>query len=118
MTTWAMRRPSRWRASNATSWPGLGSPIPMRPGRETMSEPEPAREADPTSLRGLLSFFDRWRRTPPHAQEAAAEPRTAATGELVSQARAFQDLRVEDVMKPRADIVAIARSCSFSELVA
>ena len=38
-------------------------------------------------------------------------------GELVTQARAFQDLRVEDVMKPRADIVGIERSCTFAELV-
>ena len=42
----------------------------------------------------------------------------SATGELVTQARAFQDLRVEDVMKPRADIVSITRSCTFAELVA
>lgn len=39
-------------------------------------------------------------------------------GELVTQARAFQDLRVEDVMIPRADIVAIERSCTFEDVVA
>jgi CBS domain containing-hemolysin-like protein len=65
-----------------------------------------------------MSLFVRWRRSPTEAQEIAAEAPTAATGQLVSQARAFQDLQVEDVMKPRADIVAIARSCTFAELVA
>ena len=39
-------------------------------------------------------------------------------GELVSLARAFQDLSVEDVMKPRADIVGIERGCTFAELTA
>ncbi|WP_372781425.1 hemolysin family protein [Phenylobacterium sp.] len=68
--------------------------------------------------RGVLSLFDRFRSRPTPATAAAPEPPTAATGELVSQARAFQDLRVDDVMKPRADIVAIDRSCSFAELVA
>ena len=47
----------------------------------------------------------------------APEPATAATGELLTQARAFQDLRIDDVMKPRADIIAVARSSTFSELV-
>jgi CBS domain containing-hemolysin-like protein len=83
-----------------------------------MVETDPARERDAPRRRGVLSIFDRFRREPNEAQEIAAEPPTAATGQLVSQARAFQDLRVEDVMKPRADIVAIARSCSFAELIA
>ena len=43
---------------------------------------------------------------------------TDAGGELVTQARAFQDLRVEDLMKPRTDIVGIERTCTFAELVA
>jgi len=83
-----------------------------------MVETDPARERDAPRQRGVLSLFERFRRQPSEAQEIAAEPATAATGQLVSQARAFQDLRVEDVMKPRADIVAIARSCSFAELIA
>jgi CBS domain containing-hemolysin-like protein len=68
--------------------------------------------------RGVLSLFDRFRSRQTPATTTAPDPPTAATGELVSQARAFQDLRVDDVMKPRADIVAIDRSCSFAELVA
>jgi len=64
---------------------------------------------------GLFSLF-RGPAAPP--EPGPSEPIAQATGELVSQARAFQDLRVEDVMKPRADIVAIDRSCSFAEVVA
>jgi CBS domain containing-hemolysin-like protein len=66
----------------------------------------------------VLSLFDRFRSRLNPADDAPPEPPTAATGELVSQARAFQDLRVDDVMKPRADIVAIDRSCTFAELTA
>jgi CBS domain containing-hemolysin-like protein len=79
---------------------------------------EPAAASDPPRRRGLMAIFDRLRRRepepPPTAQE---EAEAAATDELVTQARAFEDLRVEDVMKPRADIVAIERSCSFAEIV-
>ena len=83
-----------------------------------MADPDPARDADPPRRRSVLALLKRWRRTPAEAQAAAAEPPTAATGELLTQARAFQDLRVDDVMKPRADIVAVARSSTFAELVA
>jgi CBS domain containing-hemolysin-like protein len=75
--------------------------------------------ADPHRNRGVLHLFDRFRsRKTAQDEDAQPEPPTAATGELVSQARAFQDLRVDDVMQPRADIVAIDRSCSFAELTA
>lgn len=86
----------------------------MRPADETMTDPAPPPE--PPYLRGVLSLFDRFRSRPTQPTAQTPEPPTAATGELVSQARAFQDLRVDDVMKPRADIVAIDRSCSFAEL--
>jgi CBS domain containing-hemolysin-like protein len=98
----------------------------MRPADETMTDRDPdpdphAGEPPPIALyaraRGVLSLFDRFRSRPSREPEVV-EPPTAATGELVSQARAFQDLRVEDVMKPRADIVAIDRSCTFAELTA
>jgi CBS domain containing-hemolysin-like protein len=90
-----------------------------------MADPDPSAEAPvPPSLdshrnRGVLHLFDRFRsKKPAQDEDAAPEPPTAATGELVSQARAFQDLRVDDVMQPRADIVAIDRTCSFAELTA
>jgi CBS domain containing-hemolysin-like protein len=90
-----------------------------------MTDPDRPPDAAPShpgghahKTRGVLSLFDRFRSRPTQAAAAAPEPPTAATGELVSQARAFQDLRVDDVMKPRADIVAIDRSCGFAELTA
>ena len=88
-----------------------------------MTDPDPPPEPRPSNgasskSRGLLSLFDRFRRAATEVDPEAPEPPTAATGELVSQARAFQDLRVDDVMQPRADIVAIDRSCSFAELTA
>ena len=86
-----------------------------------MADPDPAPDAAPHAAhrtRGVLSLFDRFRSRPSQAPDEADEPPTAATGELLTQARAFQDLRIGDVMKPRADIVAIARSCTFAELVA
>ena len=49
------------------------------------------------------------------------ENRSEANGaaeELVEHAQAFHDLRVEDVMKPRADILALELSCAFEEVVA
>jgi CBS domain containing-hemolysin-like protein len=63
-----------------------------------------------------MGLFDRWRRREPEAAQGP-EPETDAAEELVTQARAFDDLSVDDVMKPRADIVAIERSCTFAELV-
>jgi CBS domain containing-hemolysin-like protein len=81
-------------------------------------EPAPPTEDPHPKSRGVLSLFDRFRSRPSPSDDDPPEPPTAATGELVSQARAFQDLRVDDVMKPRADIVAIDRSCSFAELTA
>jgi len=80
-----------------------------------MTDPVPSPESHHRN-RGVLSLFDRFRSRPTPATASTPEPPTAATGELVSQARAFQDLRVEDVMKPRADIVAVAKDCSFAEL--
>ena len=48
------------------------------------------------------------------AAEALAE---ATGGRLVDQAQAFQTLRVEDVMTPRADIVAVELSTPFDDVV-
>jgi CBS domain containing-hemolysin-like protein len=50
---------------------------------------------------------------------AAFEPPTTQAGEtLVGQARAFQTLTVDDVMTPRADIVAVEINAAFEDLVA
>jgi CBS domain containing-hemolysin-like protein len=64
-----------------------------------------------------MGLFSRFRKAPAEPEAPLPEGETA-TGGLVSQARAFHDLRVEDVMKPRADIVAIEKASSFAEVVA
>jgi len=65
---------------------------------------------------GLLDRF-RGREPEPPPLDEAEEAADALAEELVSQARAFDDLSVDDVMKPRADIIAISKSCTFSEIV-
>lgn len=64
-----------------------------------------------------MALVDLFRRTAEAAADEGPEPEIEA-GELVKQARAFQGLRVEDVMKPRADIVAVERGSTFAEVVA
>jgi len=82
-----------------------------------MTDPDPASQSDRSRRRGWFDFFTR-RRSEPEPVSAMAEEAAAVADELVVQARAFEDVRVEDVMKPRADIVAIEKACSFAELVA
>lgn len=81
---------------------------------------DPSSSNDPRSKgRGVMAILNNLFRKNHGEGEAHAEEReTPETGELVSHAREFQDLRVEDVMTPRADIVAIEQSCGFSEVVA
>ncbi|MDB5466555.1 MAG: hemolysin [Phenylobacterium sp.] len=84
-----------------------------------MTDPDPSSSSDPAHKgRGVMGLINRFRRSHAEPDPNAPEPETAATGELVSQARAFQDLRVEDVMKPRADIVAVEKTSTFAEVVA
>jgi CBS domain containing-hemolysin-like protein len=87
-----------------------------------MTDPDPpsshgANGARARPRRGLLGLLDFFRRTAEHAADDSPEPRNAAAEDLVDQARAFRELRVEDVMQPRADIVAIDRTTPFAELV-
>ena len=63
----------------------------------------------------MFTFF---RRTAEQAADEAPQQLTENGGELVAQARAFQALRVEDIMQPRGDIVGVERGCTFAELVA
>lgn len=81
------------------------------------SEP-PSRRSPGRERRGLMGLFDLFRRTAEAAADEIAEPQDALGGDLVSHARAFENLRVQDVMKPRSDIVAIERNCTFAEVVA
>ena len=80
---------------------------------------DPSSSADPRSKgRGVMAFFNLFRK--PHPQdEAQAEVReTPGAGELISHAREFQELRVDDVMTPRADIVGIEQSAGFADVTA
>ncbi|MEW5686506.1 MAG: hemolysin family protein [Pseudomonadota bacterium] len=65
-----------------------------------------------------MGLFDLFRRTAEAAADEIPEPRTETGGDLVSHARAFEDLRVVDMMKPRTDIVAIEKSATFEEVIA
>jgi CBS domain containing-hemolysin-like protein len=85
---------------------------------EPPSSPAVFKGEPPPKGGGFQALLNLFRRGPPALDPAAPDPPTAATGELVSHARAFQDLRIGDVMKPRADIVAVDRSVPFNELVA
>lgn len=83
-----------------------------------MADPDPSSRQNP-GRGGLVGLLQLFRKGPPEPEPSeASQAETAATGELVTQARAFQELRVEDVMKPRADIVAVDRDCSFADVVA
>jgi CBS domain containing-hemolysin-like protein len=73
--------------------------------------------SDPPRRGGVLGFFDRFRRREPEPAPRPDDTAAEVAEELVTQARAFEDLSVDDVMKPRADIVAIEKSCSFAEIV-
>jgi len=83
-----------------------------------MTDPDSGSRSDPPRRRGWLAFLARLGGRRPEPASAVAEEATAVADELVVQARAFEDLRVDDVMKPRADIVAIEKGCAFAELVA
>lgn len=82
-----------------------------------MNDPDPSSRRAPGPRRGLAGLIDFFRRTVEHAADEAPQPLSENGGELVAQARAFQALRVEDMMKPRADIVGVERGCTFAEVV-
>ena len=68
--------------------------------------------------RGLSALIYRWMGRPEAEPQTAAEALAESIGgRLVDQAQAFQTLRVEDVMTPRADIVAVDLDTPFAELV-
>ena len=88
----------------------------MAPNGETMAssdEPSAARTRKGWRLR-LRRWLGEPAPTPQTAAEALAE---SIGGRLVDQAQAFQTLRVEDVMTPRADIVAVELATPLNGLV-
>ncbi|MES2034443.1 MAG: hemolysin family protein [Pseudomonadota bacterium] len=72
----------------------------------------------PRRSRGLRALFRRLRRDVHEPVAELETPGQAAAATLVGQARAFQTLTVDDVMTPRADIVAVEISTPFDLLVA
>ena len=85
-----------------------------------MSDPSHPAPPPVKRSRGLRAFFRRWRRGETAADAAASGHATRTDGslDLVDQAQAFKMLSVEDVMTPRADIVAVEIACPFNELLA
>ena len=68
--------------------------------------------------RGFIGLIRRWMgATEPEPATEAEALAESIGGRLVDQAQAFQTLRVEDVMTPRADIVAVELDTPFSGLV-
>lgn len=83
-------------------------------------DPGPQPET-PRRSRGLRALFRRLRREvaePVEELHTPAAQQAAASATLVGQARAFQSLSVDDVMTPRADIIAVDVDTPFEELVA
>jgi CBS domain containing-hemolysin-like protein len=77
---------------------------------QSSSGPAPLRPS-----RGLRALFRKLR----HREVASAEaaPPSGNGADLVNQAAAFQTLAVEDVMTPRADIIALELSTPFHDVV-
>jgi CBS domain containing-hemolysin-like protein len=70
--------------------------------------------------RGVRAFLRRWRGRGGEADKLEPAHGTAADSavDIVDQAEAFKTLRVEEVMTPRADIVAVEIDCPFNDLLA
>ncbi len=91
----------------------------MRPTKETMGNSDDRSPPEPAPPRqgggGFRALLQRFRRPGGEPEELPklAEP----DNRLVRQAEAFQTLRVDDVMTPRADIVAVELATPFGELV-
>jgi CBS domain containing-hemolysin-like protein len=88
----------------------------------TMADDPPQTGAVPSSRRsrGVRAFFRRWRRSADadRGGDGAHPPQADSAVDIVDQAEAFKTLRVEDVMTPRADIVAVEIDCPFEDLLA
>ncbi len=86
-----------------------------------MADEDQGREAEQARpSRGLRALLRRWRRrgASEHRAEPYAPPTPEGAVDIVDQALAFKSLRVDDVMTPRADIVAVEISSPFEDLLA
>jgi CBS domain containing-hemolysin-like protein len=79
------------------------------PSADGPTSPAPARHP-------LRALFARLGRSPAEAARPDASDPTAPV-DMVDQAELFKELRVDDVMTPRADILALDISCPLDELV-
>jgi CBS domain containing-hemolysin-like protein len=81
-----------------------------------MADPDDPNSRQPPSGGGPFAFL---RRLLTKGREAGLPPEEVPgpAGDLVEQARSFNDLIIDDVMKPRADILALEVSCTFDEVV-
>jgi CBS domain containing-hemolysin-like protein len=88
----------------------------------TMPDGEPGsgpHAPAPRRSRGVRAFFRRWRRGEAEIERAEPPPPASdAPVDIVDQAQAFKTLRIDDVMTPRADIVAVEIDCPFEDLLA
>jgi CBS domain containing-hemolysin-like protein len=78
----------------------------------------PSPGAGPRRSRGVRAFFRRWRRGSDHDKGEPAQAHSDAAVDIVDQAEVFKTLRIEDLMTPRADIVAVEIDTPFDELLA
>jgi len=75
-------------------------------------------EQAPKPNRPARGLFSRWRRGGEADRPAdPPSPGGDAPVDIVDQAQAFKTLRVNDVMTPRADIVAVEIGCPFKDLL-
>lgn len=84
----------------------------------TSSDDASSPPETPRQKRSFWSLFSRVRHSLAGEPVAELEPTTQAGETLAAQARAFQTLTVDDVMTPRADIVAVEFNTPFESLVA
>lgn len=68
--------------------------------------------------RGLRALWRRWRRGGAERREEPGTSEPDAPVDIVDQAVAFKTLRVDDVMTPRADIVAVEIGSPFADVLA
>lgn len=83
---------------------------------KTMPEPDSSDSTEPSSRKGrrtLFNLFGLFGQT----EDTAGPVPEDASNELIRHARAFQNLKVADVMTPRADIVAVELSATLAEVV-
>jgi CBS domain containing-hemolysin-like protein len=83
-----------------------------------MTDDPSSRSATPRRPGGALAFLNIFGRGRDGDTSASGAPPPSDGGELVRLARDFEGLSVDDVMKPRAAIIAIDRDCTFAEVVA